>query len=35
MVLIIGGVILAGILALLLVIVETEGDFESEEERTR
>ena len=35
MVLIIGGVILAGILALLLVIVETEGDFESEEERAR
>lgn len=35
MVLIIGGVILAGILALILVIVETEDDFESEEERAR
>lgn len=34
-VLIIGGVILAGILALLLVIVETKGEFESEEERAR
>lgn len=35
MALIIGGIILVGILALLLIIVETEGDFEDEEERKR
>lgn len=35
MVLIIGGVILAAILAVFLLVVETEGDFESEEERRR
>lgn len=35
MALIIGGIILVGILALLLIIVETEGDFEDEEERRR
>lgn len=35
MALIIGGVILTAILAVFLLIVETEGDFESEEERRR
>ena len=35
MVLIIGGVILTAILAVFLLVVETEGDFESEEERRR
>lgn len=33
MALIIGGIILAGILTLMIIIIETEGDFESEEER--
>ena len=33
--LIIGGIILAGILTLMIIIIETEGDFESEEERRR
>ena len=35
MALIIGGVILTAILAVFLLVVETEGDFESEEERRR
>lgn len=35
MALIIGGVILTGIIAILLLIVEAEGDFEDEEERKR
>lgn len=35
MALIIGGVILIAILAVFLLVVETEGDFESEEERRR
>lgn len=35
MALIIGGIILAGILTLMIIIIETEGDFESEEERRR
>ena len=35
MALIIGGIILAGILTILLLCIETEGDFESEEERRR
>ena len=35
MALIIGGVILTTILAVFLLVVETEGDFESEEERRR
>ena len=35
MALIIGGIILAGILTLMIIIIETEGDFESEEERIR
>lgn len=32
MALIIGGIILAGILTLMIIIIETEGDFESEED---
>lgn len=35
MALIIGGIILAGILTLMIIIIETEGDFESKEERRR
>lgn len=35
MALIIGGIILAGILTLMIIIIETEGDFESEKERRR
>lgn len=35
MALIIGGIILAGILTLMIIIIETEGDFEGEEERRR
>ena len=35
MALIIGGIILAGMLTLMIIIIETEGDFESEEERRR
>lgn len=35
MALIIGGIILAGILTLMIIIIETECDFESEEERRR
>lgn len=35
MALIIGGIILAGILILMIIIIETEGDFESEKERRR
>lgn len=35
MALIIGGIILAGILTLMIIIIETEGGFESEKERRR
>lgn len=35
MALIIGGIILTGIFTIFILIVETEGDFESEEERKR
>lgn len=35
MALIIGGIILTGIFIIFILIVETEGDFESEEERRR
>ena len=35
MALIIGGIILTGIFTIFILIIETEGDFESEEERRR
>ena len=35
MALIIGGIILTGVITIFLLAIETEGDFESEEERRR